>query len=98
MGTRIEKDTSVGPSTGRFPSMKNMTRSRGDIMSWIEVPEPKTGTITLRARFSIRNIAKSFSPLVIKRLESLGSAAEYFERYTWEIMNPLMKMNEGVRN
>ena len=40
----------------------------------------------------------SLSPLVNNLFERRGSAASYFERYTLEIINPVMKMKDGVKN
>jgi hypothetical protein len=61
-------------------------------------PVDKTGTIRVRATFRTMNIARSLSPLVNNLFSRRGSAASYFERYTFDIINPVTKMKDGVKN
>src|SRR5271155_3107008 len=98
MGTRIEKETSLPPTTGRFPDTKTVKTFQGSSGFLARTPVPKKGTTNVRATFRARNIAMSLSPLVNNLFESRGSAASYFERYTLEIINPVMKMKDGVKN
>src|ERR1700678_774415 len=98
MGTRMEKETSLLPTTRRFPDTKTMKMFLRLSGSLTTAPVDSTGTMKVRATFRATNIPRSLSPLVNNLFGSRGSAAAYFDRYTLEIINPVMKMKDGVKN
>src|SRR5579872_2302700 len=98
MDTRIENETSFPPTTGRFPDTNTAKMFLGENRFSIGASVPNKGTARLRAKFRARNTASSFSPRVKSLFERRGSVAPYFDRYTWETINPVMKMKDGVRN
>jgi hypothetical protein len=97
MGTRIEKDTSFSPVIGKFPETNIVKMLSRWSMLLVKTAVPTKGPTKIRDKFKRRNIAKSLSPLVNNLFGSRESATAYFERYTLEIMNPVMKMNDGVK-
>src|SRR6266480_2367332 len=98
MGTRIEKDISLPPTAWRLPDIKTVKMFLASCRFSKTTPVPMADTIKVRARFRTRNIVRSLSPLVNNLFERRGSVGSYFERYTFEIMNPVTNMKDGVKN
>ena len=78
--------------------MKMFLRSSGLLTI---TPVDNTGTIRVRATFRTMNIARSLSPLVNnlfprKAMRNGGICCS--ERYTLEIINPVIKIKDGVKN
>src|ERR1039458_6646351 len=98
MDTRIEKEAILPPATARFPDtkmVKMLPRSSGFCT---RTPVPNKGATRMRDRFRTRNTAMSLIPLVNNLFERRASATAYLERWTFEIMNPVMNMNDEVKN
>src|SRR5215831_1893390 len=95
MGTRMEKDTILEVKFPVTNVANTLAMSNG---CTDEMPEEKRGSTRVRDKLSTTNITRSFAPLVKSLLESLKSTTLYLARYTLEIIKPLIKMKEGLRN
>src|SRR5262249_5193220 len=95
---KYEIDTRMSNAPRTVPSTKTAYAAKRKASGSAKSSRRRIPSVRSARTFNTMNKASSLSPLHHKRRRTRGSSYTYFDRYTWETRNPVMKMNEGVRN